>query len=773
MKKVVFTIILFMSVRLISFAQEVSVPYHVKQFLEEFGYSLDEFLSAEELSRNFSFDNYFLNTEDTLFWPDNFNLEDKYFKHRLGPKELYQKFGSFKNMSSLNFTYALRELGAIRVIRSKSMRYYDKFRVTSTDNHIFNSSEFGGADSTVSFTNYYDIISWFNPRTYQYEFRINKIYENQTKSWLAPQTWQISLDYLSPAFKNNAEILTRSVGYGFGLKAYWLLGGKNTLNYSLKSGLELSSLLFKTKNSDFVFYDNSLIDKDGYPFTLKAVLKDFNQNLSFQMITLPIHFQLSKYFLNGKYMAGLYGGVNLSLPVNVKSGNKEGEVTYSGKYKFDYYSDSFDFPNDSITLEDLKSYNFTTFKYNDLKDPTPKLSSFLFSAEIGGEFNWYLGKRIAANIHLSYVKSLNPIYKNHNQTLAYNIKSVENGNTFEPSLNSFLALGESNNLDLFKIGFGINYIIEKPVIPHGRVGYGNGEIKKIVKNDLVLSAGSFSQNSKQKELNIFVSGVSTGPFGARISYRYVGPSTKFFQQGRLSSGSRSGNQLKFQVPESNTGAKLYLEEPYGYNLKMEDTQSTTGGLYNEIKVLDCNDIWAGNDTKRNLNISFDKLNKLNIFLVNYKYSFDDLGAHRDKIISLLKNAVSQAISDKESCVIYIVSDQPEAYVMDSGDQFAEIFEKIEIKLQDTDDVTANIEGLQNFLNTRFINPRRNINLTLFTTEEFLDQGLAAILAFPRVLKIDQNYLNYLTYLHSYNTGMKSGDYDKSFNYLKKIGKINN
>ena len=159
MKKVILSIIFISSISLVSNAQDDKLPFHVKNFLEEYGFSMDDFLNAEELNRNFEFDRFFLNINDTLFWPDNFNLEDKFFKHRLGPKEYYQKFARFKNVPSLIFIYSLREMAEVRHIKTTSSRLYDKFRVNAIENHIFSNAEYGQKDSTVSFSNYYDIIS--------------------------------------------------------------------------------------------------------------------------------------------------------------------------------------------------------------------------------------------------------------------------------------------------------------------------------------------------------------------------------------------------------------------------------------------------------------------------------------------------------------------------------------------------------------------------------------------------------------------------------------
>ena len=70
-----------------------------------------------------------------------------------------------------------------------------------------------------------------------------------------------------------------------------------------------------------------------------------------------------------------------------------------------------------------------------------------------------------------------------------------------------------------------------------------------------------------------------------------------------------------------------------------------------------------------------------------------------------------------------------------------------------------------------INPRRKINFTLFTTREFIDEGKKSIESIPRTLNVDNEFIKYTTFLHSYNQ-TEALDFEGSLKYLKKAGIIN-
>lgn len=762
MKKSVYTIILIVCLGFGSNAQE-SVPFSLKQFVEKYGSAFDEYLSGEEIDKNFSFGDYFINAADTLFWPDNFKLEDKYIKHRLGPMEYYKKFGRFKNLSTVNFNYTMREFDEIKLVRSKPGKYYDKFRILVKENHIFSSSDFFGSDSIVSISKFYDVVSWFNPDLSNYEYRINKISDQQSSNQFAPDAVRFNLELLFPSL-SGSQVSTNSSGYGASMSAFWLLGGKNTVNYSFKTGLGISSYRFKMNDYNSLFENEDLIDKDNYPFTLISNLKGVNQSLSFQSLTLPVQFQLTKFDKKGKFSTGLFGGINLNFPVNSSTENTSGEITYSGKYKFD-------FDPEPVVLEDVESYHFKTFQYSDMKSSAPKLNSMFLAAEVGGEFNWHLGKKWVANLNISYQKALTPLYSNSGQTIAYDLVDKNAGKTFDPAMNSFLALNADDHLNSFKLGIGISYLLEKPVIPHGRVGYRNKEIQRIAKDKLVLTAGSFGKDTHKKIVNIAVNSQSSGMFSSKINYQYIGPTSKYYKQGKLNQGAKKGNELELLVPALNFGTKLFIEEPYGYNLKPEGIAFAEGGMYGEMKIMKCEDIWKGSDTQMNLKLVAEKLAPLNIYLINYKFSLDDGGIHREKIMTRIKEEVSRVLQLNENAVVYVLSDKPRAFMVNKSMTLSVMFDDIKFELQSTDNVSSNIEGLSSFLSKETINPRRELKVNLFTAEEFVDLGKSSLTDFCKTLNVDNSFVEFALTLHSYGS-IKPPKFDEIMNDLKKIGKIN-
>ncbi len=769
MKRILITIYLVVFFGLVIRAQE-TIPFSLRNFLSTYSDSLNSFFLQEEFTPNFNAEKYFLNFSDTLFWPDNYKLEDRFFRNRLGLVKAYDQFSRFKNMSSISYHYSQNRLGEVDLVKKKSTRFYDKYKIKLTEEHIFNSTDFfGGTDSIVKVSNYFDVISWFDPsnRDYFYVYRINRIQDGQAGSRWLPKSFKASLNYLLPSFSEKIPDLTRSAGYTAELKASWLLGGKNYLNYSILSGLGFSSFDFKVENASFLFSDNSLVDKDNYPFTLKADLHNLYQSFSFSTINIPFQFELSMYSSNGRFSAGISGGVNFHFPLNAKTSNTDGEVTYAGKYKFSFY-------NDSILLENLDSYDFRTFTWQNIKTSAPKLNPVFISAEAGAELSWYLGKRWAAVINLGYQASVTPFYSNKNQTPAYNF--VNQGaeiKTFEPAMNSFLSLSESNRINSFRFGIGLNYILDKPVIPYGKVGYNGNEISKLIKSRLILNSGSFSQMSREKVIFVTVkdSVSSHGFSGQKLPYRFIGPSPKFYKQGKINPSSVKGNKLTFLVPASNSGARLYIEAPYGYDISLgRNLEAESGGMYGELKVIRSEKLRKPEDDRRNLEISCTKLNSMQLYLVNYKYNLDDLGRHKDSIISRIERESRRLLNQGTDILIYVVSDEPEAFLINNVSDIDNVLEKLDIRLRNTNDVFSDLESLKNYIVKQEINPRRKISFTLFTSYEFIDEGRKSVEGFSGTLNIDNEYVSYTTYLHSYGQ-VKSPEFEKSYNYLKKAGNI--
>ena len=205
-----------------------SVPFSLRLFMQQYGNFIDNFTNQEEVNLNMIFDDsnpFFLNLEDTLLWPDNFDLTDNFYKNRLGPKDFFQSMNDFKEKSSMDYFYGYKEFTDIELIKSKSTKYFDKFRLYTIEKHYF--QDYSGSDSTISITNFYDIVSWFNPGSDEYEWRINKIQERQSKSGLSPDYWSAGVQYHLPMIKVDEVDNIRSLGVSSGVKANWIIGGKS------------------------------------------------------------------------------------------------------------------------------------------------------------------------------------------------------------------------------------------------------------------------------------------------------------------------------------------------------------------------------------------------------------------------------------------------------------------------------------------------------------------------------------------------------------------
>lgn len=751
-----------------SLAQE-STPYSLKIFIEEYGNFADRYIEQDELDLTYIYDlgpDYFLNINDTLLWPDNFELVDNYYKHRLGLKEFYQVFKAYKSFDSDDYYYGFREIENIELIKSKSKKYFDKYRIYVTENHIFQPNDFFGSDSTVQFSNYFDVVSWFNPNTEAYEWRINKIYEDRTKSWIIPQMWTAEAKLLFPALNLDGIDYNSQTGIRAGVKANWIIGGKDYLNFSVATGLYFDNYRFTVQKDEWTPDPKPMLnDKDDYPFTLSSNLTDFKQKLSLQTVTIPVQFKFNKFLKNKKQSIGIYAGANLHLPVNSTVENTSGEITYFGEYKFDFY------PDGVVILDELPGYGFTTYGLNGLASEETEPEPFFVSLEAGGEFNWYLGKNWVATISAGFMQSVTPLYiKDESKTLTYNI---ERGNKFtqnSPALNSFLTLNDETLLSAANLGIGISYLIDKPVIPHGRVGYRNGEISRLAKNRLVTTGTSFTQRSTTKNVTIFLSDVRAGMGGNRIKYSYIGPTPRFYKGGKITAGAKKGNKLSLQVPVSNTGAFLFLEEPYGFQVEPQEIEYTDGGLYGEIKKIAASDIWEGSNNQRNLTINYSRLPGLKLFVLSYKYSFDNSGIIRTNLINQVRNGIQNAINENEIGLVYVVSDQPQAWLFETNSDLEQYLPEVELKLTNTDETSANIEGLKGFLSDRKLNPRREIEFNLEISEEFLDQGKEMVETLAKTLNIDNDFVDYVTTVHSYGR-LQSLDYESSLEFLRKAGTV--
>jgi hypothetical protein len=258
--------------------------------------------------------------------------------------------------------------------------------------------------------------------------------------------------------------------------------------------------------------------------------------------------------------------------------------------------------------------------------------------------------------------------------------------------------------------------------------------------------------------------------GNRIKYSYIGPTPKFYKGGKITAGAKKGNKLSLQVPVSNTGAFLFLEEPYGFQVEPQEIEYTDGGLYGEIKKIAASEIWEGSNNQRNLTINYKRLPGLKLFVLSYKYSFDNSGIIRTNLINQVRNGIQNALNENETGLVYVVSDQPQAWLFESNNDLEQYLSEVELKLTNTDETSANIEGLKRFLSDRKLNPRRDIEFNLEISEEFLDQGKEMVETLAKTLNIDDDFVDYRTTIHSYGR-LQSLDFESSLEFLRKAGTV--
>jgi hypothetical protein len=767
MRKIKITLCLLFLLSSFQLKAQESVPFSLKMFLNDYGNFMDGFLDLNNPNINYiksSGTNYFMTIDGLRLWPDNFDLEDNYYKHRLDPEEYYNQFDKLRSYTSKNFYYGRRELGEVELVKSKSHKFFDKYRLYVTNVHYFiNNNMFAAQrDSLVRISNYYDVVSWFNPNTELYEWRINRIRNTQAKSALIPQKVDISFGYVFPEINLEGIDMNSKFGFSSGLNAEWILTGKNYFNLSFLSGLNYSLFNFDITKNDFISTFSGLKDKDNEPFTLYADVKDFNQSLKFQMLSIPLQLKWNNFLKNKRQSLSLSAGMNIHFPMNVTSTNNSGEITYSGKYKFDFSSDS-------ILLNNLNNYGFKSFGYQELSNNELKFNSVFLSAEIGAEFSWYLGKKWVASLNAGYKKSITPFYEKGNSEMIYDV--VENGKygDFEPQLNSFLALNEKSFLNTLNFGFRISCLIEKLVIPYSKPGYKNSQINNLIKGKMVTSGTSFSQKNENKTVTLHLSDVAGS--SPRINWRYIGPTPRYFESGRLKDGARKSNKLTLMVPSGNN-ANLFLEEPYGYELIPQEIDYSSGGMYGEIKKLNAADIWKEQSNNATLNVQYNRLNKLNVFLITYRASYDDRDRIKISLISRIKQAVDELIRNDEAAVIYIVSDKPRGWIIKESSELEKYINEIDLELTATNEVSRNIAGLESFLTANNINPRRRINCDISISEEFISYARSMVEDFPRNLNIDNNYIDYNFFMYSFGKE-KDPYFDSTLEFLNKVGKIIN
>jgi hypothetical protein len=247
---------------------------------------------------------------------------------------------------------------------------------------------------------------------------------------------------------------------------------------------------------------------------------------------------------------------------------------------------------------------------------------------------------------------------------------------------------------------------------------------------MVTSGTSFSQNNENKIVTLYLSDVAGS--SPRIKWRYIGPTPRYFESGRLKDGARKGNKLTLMVPFGNN-ANLFLEEPYGYELIPQEINYSSGGMFGEIKKVNAADIWDKEVTDRNLNLQISRLNKLNVFLITYRANYDDRDRIKISLISRIKQAVNELIRNDEAAIIYIVSNQPRGWIIKESSEIEKYFDEIDLELTNSNEVSRDIEGLKSYLTENGINPRREILCDISISEEFISYARSMVEDFPKIL----------------------------------------
>jgi hypothetical protein len=230
----------------------------------------------------------------------------------------------------------------------------------------------------------------------------------------------------------------------------------------------------------------------------------------------------------------------------------------------------------------------------------------------------------------------------------------------------------------------------------------------------------------------------------------------------MHSGKQRDNRLSFLVPGSNC-ARLFIEEPYGFELNLGNIPYEELGDFHQIKAIKVNDIWQSDEFLKKIEFTLRELEDYDIYLFYY----DRMGDSENTGVKLLTSYIEKEIKPERKSIFYVVSSSPLC---------TDKKEEIEFRLFASREIPndPNIEFLKDYLKQKQINIRRKINFKIIMPEIGYYKIPKLISQLPEILQIDYNSVKFQVLSYQLDGYVNQDEIRQMKEDLKKNGiNINN
>lgn len=681
---------------------------------------------------------FFMDDRDTLRWPRLLEEADKMYKSRIGPETLNNEVDQLIKKYRETHNYLGFNMNNIEIREIIENKLYTKYKLLVNQQFTFSESDNYNNIKLIEKPFYYEVINYFNPenlflgvgsQSTGYVYRINNIAEKAKYGRFSPQVLSLNnrIGTLTIT-KNDLYKVENALNFTTMLEADWLLGGNNYWQFLFKTGLGFGWNSFQLQANQYSanFADLNLYDKDGFPFELLASGEQIRQKITYNDILLPVIFRFEHFFRDKNFSLSFYAGSHLRYVTNYNMSQTSGSYNFQGKYKFDFFSAP-------VVLSELPDYNYRTYSFDDpgLSAGATDIEKFQVSAVAGLEARYYFARNLTANAGFTYSKSILPLFENPVKKISFNVApdaANAGASSFQPAANPLFVANDKTMADVLGFTFGVSYFLTKPLIPYTHKGLSKGQLTRQIKNLSVLPGMKETGKPVKKEVNFIVNQLRGSSESFRFSY--IGPEPEYFQQGKIHSGKQRENKLSFLVPQSEN-ARIFLEEPYGYELKLGDLPFEELGDFHQIKAVKVGDVWQKDKFYSKLEFSLSELEDYDIYLFYY----DRMGDDENSGLTALTNYIDKEIKPDRKSIFYIVSSSP-LCTMDKEEIGSRLFTSREIPND------PNIEFLKDYLKEKQLNMRRKINFKIVMPEIGFYKIPRLISRLPEILQIDYNSLKF-------------------------------
>jgi hypothetical protein len=575
--------------------------------------------------------NFYKNTpKDTLRWPVLIKRADRFYKSKIGPRMLNNEVSQIIDSIKAQYNYEGFRFTDFQIKEITEYKLFTKYKILVNQPFNFRNSNDPYKDHKVDYQSYYEIISYFDPKEIQlydsanstgFQYRIVTINEKLKYGRFSPQFMGLNNRFgILKITQNELFNVKNSFHFTSRFESDWLIGGAKYSQFLIATGLGfgINSFDLETVQFDLTFSNLGLKDKDKYPYELIAKGTNILQNFRYNTLELPVLFKFEQFFKDRNFNISLFAGANLQYINNFKVSQTSGNYEFMGKYRFDFFKDP-------VILSDLPDYNLSTFAYDDplIAGNSVEVNKFQVYIEAGIEGKYYFSRNLTANIGVSYLKSVLPLFNYPDNKISFDVISnsaSDGGATFSPKANPLFVTNDKTMVDALGINIGFSYYLSKPLIPYTKKGLSNHQLTKEIKGISVSSMLNETSKPLTKDVNFIVK-QDSGVYQS-FRYTYIGPGLNYFQQGKLRSGKQRDNRLSILVPISGN-ASLYIEEPYGYDLKMGGIPFREMGAFGQIKEISVNNIWAKDKFIEKYNFELKELSPFDIYIIYYDRGRED------------------------------------------------------------------------------------------------------------------------------------------------------